>query len=54
MKNKDFMIFQTAVRKYVGIYEKSESGYVCFYPKISIKKSEKIVDQKCRKFFIMF
>ena len=25
-KNKKFMIFQTAVRKYVGIHEKSKSG----------------------------
>jgi hypothetical protein len=27
MKNNDFMIFQTAVRKYVDMHEKSESGY---------------------------
>ena len=27
MKNKDFMIFQTAVRKYVDMHEKSKSGF---------------------------
>ena len=27
MKNKDFMIFQTAVRKYVGFFEKSYSSH---------------------------
>jgi hypothetical protein len=52
MKNKDFMIFQTTVRKYVGIYEKSKSGhFFCFYQQISIEKSEKILDEKCVKFF---
>ena len=55
MKNKDFLIFQTAVRKYVGIYEKSKSGYfICFYERILIKKSVKILDEKCGKFYIMF
>jgi hypothetical protein len=38
MTNKSFMIFQTAARKYVGIYKKSQSGYFFwFYPQISIK-----------------
>ena len=40
MTNKSFMIFQTAVRKYVGIHEKSKSGYfVGFNPQI--KKNDK-------------
>ena len=42
------MIFQTAVKKYVGIHEKS--GYFFgFYPQISIIKTEKILDEKCGK-----
>jgi hypothetical protein len=50
-KNEKFMIFQAALRKYVGIYEQSESGYFfSFYPQISIKKSEKILDEKPGKF----
>jgi hypothetical protein len=43
--NKNFMIFQTRVRKYVGIHENSKGGYfVRFYQLISIKKSEKMLD----------
>jgi hypothetical protein len=60
MKNKNFMIFQTAVRKYVGIYimykgyVKSNSKYFFgFYPKISIK-NENILDEKFGKVSIMF
>jgi hypothetical protein len=35
------MIFQTAVRKYVGIHEKSLSGYFFgFYPQISVIKTK--------------
>jgi hypothetical protein len=54
MKNKNFMIFQTAVRKYVGINEKSLSGYLfVFYPQISVIKTTKKIGQKMRKIFIM-
>jgi hypothetical protein len=52
MTNKHFMIFQTAVRKYVDMHEKSRSGYFFrFYSQISKKKSKKILDEKCVKFF---
>jgi hypothetical protein len=43
-------IFRIAVRKYVAIYEKiNVTFFVCFYPQILMKKSEKILDEKCRK-----
>ena len=51
MKSKDFMIFQTVVRKYVGIYEKWL--FFCFYQKILIK-NKKNWDKNAKKFFIMF
>jgi hypothetical protein len=50
MKNKDLMNFQTALRKYVGNLKKVD---IFFYPKILIQKSEKILNEKCGKFFIM-
>jgi hypothetical protein len=50
MTNKHFMIFQTAVRKYVDMHEKSSSGYF-LYSQISEKQSEKILDVKCENFF---
>jgi hypothetical protein len=31
MTNKNFMTFQTAVKKYVGIYEKSLSGFLFLF-----------------------
>jgi hypothetical protein len=43
---ENFMIFQTAVRKYVGVYKKVE---VFFYPQISIKKIRKNFGRKMRK-----
>jgi hypothetical protein len=53
MKNKDFMIFETAVRKYVGIYKKSQKGYFfLFFFTDKIKKRQKF-GQKIRKIFIM-
>jgi hypothetical protein len=52
MTYKHFMIFQTAVRKYVDMHEKNKSGCsICFYLQISKTKSEKILDEKCVKFF---
>jgi hypothetical protein len=47
MKNKDFMIFPTAVRKYVDMHEKSESGY--FFDFIC-KKEEKILNNNAENF----
>ena len=53
MTNKNFMIFQTAVRKYLGIHGKSLSGYfVLFYSQIS-KKIGKNFGQKMRKILLM-
>jgi hypothetical protein len=50
MKNKDFMIFQRAVRKYVSIYEKSVSGYFFVLThRFENKKQRKILDEKCGK-----
>jgi hypothetical protein len=51
MKNKDFMIFQTAVRKYVDMHEKSKSGY--FFLFTNLKKIRKNFGKKMRKIFIM-
>jgi hypothetical protein len=50
MTNKHFMIFQTAVRKYLDMHEKSLSGYFLFLF-TDYKKKEKILDEKCVKFF---
>ena len=51
MENKNFMIFQTAVKKYVGIDKESKSDYFFgFNSQISIIKTEKILDKKCGKF----
>jgi hypothetical protein len=33
---------------------KKVKAAIFFYPQISIKKSEKILDEKCEKIFIMF
>jgi hypothetical protein len=47
MKNKNFMIFQTAVRKYEGIYEKKLKWlFFWFLPTEFNKKIRKILDQK--------
>jgi hypothetical protein len=56
MKNKNFTIFQTPVRKYVGIYicmKKVKVFFFGFYPQILLKKTEHILDVKCVKFLIM-
>jgi hypothetical protein len=50
MKNKNFMISKTVVKKYVGIYEKSLSGVFGFYQQISGIKTKLILDKKCGKF----
>jgi hypothetical protein len=53
MKNKNFMIFQTAVRKYVGIYEKKLKWlFFCFYSQNSMK-IRKNFGRKMRKNFLM-
>jgi hypothetical protein len=55
MKNKKILIFQTVVRKYVGIHDLSKSGYFFrFYPQISVKKTKKNLDKKCGKFSYCF
>ena len=52
MTNKDFMIFQTAVKKYVDMHEKS--SYFCF---VFIHRFKKIIrknfGRKMRKIFLM-
>jgi hypothetical protein len=51
MTNKNFMIFQTSVRKYEDIHEKSESGYfVRSYPQILIKNQKKIWTKNVNNF----
>jgi hypothetical protein len=51
LKNENFMIFKTAVRKYVGIHEKSKIVlFLNLYPQISVIKTEKILEKKCGKF----
>jgi hypothetical protein len=50
MTNKNFMIFQTAVRKYVDIHERSESGNF-FYPQISVKNQKQFWTKNARNFF---
>ena len=51
MTSKNFMIFQKAVSKYEGIYEKSKSSYFsCFYPQILMEKFEKFW-RKMQKMF---
>jgi hypothetical protein len=53
MTNKNIMIFQTALRKYVDKHEKSKNCYFfCFYSQISKKESLKL-RQKMRKNFIL-
>jgi hypothetical protein len=49
MKNKDFMIFHTAVRKYVDMHEKNSRGFFFDF----IHKFRKNFGQKMRKIFIM-
>ena len=52
MTNLHFMIFQTAVTRYVDMHEKSKSSYsIRFYSQISKTKLEKISDDKCVTFF---
>ena len=45
MKNKDFMIFQTAVRKYSDMHEKSQSGYFFYF----IHRFQKKIIKKIRR-----
>jgi hypothetical protein len=46
--NTNFMIFQTAVRKYEDMHEKNLKWP--FFSQISKTESEKIFDEKCVKF----
>jgi hypothetical protein len=55
MTNKNFMIFQTAVRKYAGIHEKQLKWLFCsFLPTDFNKKIRKNFGRKMRKIFLMF
>jgi hypothetical protein len=51
MKNKDFMIFQTAVRKYVRVFKKGEVAIFVFCHRFKYK-NWKNFGQKIRKIFI--
>jgi hypothetical protein len=48
------MIFQTAVRIYVGSHEKSQGGFFLFIPTNLNEQNRKNFGQKMRKIFIMF
>jgi hypothetical protein len=49
MKNEDFMIYQTTVRKYVGIYEKV-TFIIVFPRRFYLKKGKKNWTKNDEKF----
>ena len=54
MKNKDFRIFQTAVRKYVGVFEKKLKWLFFLLLFTDLQKTiRKNFGQKLRKIFII-
>jgi hypothetical protein len=53
MKNKNFISFQTAVRKYVGIHEKVKVFFNCFLPIDFSYQNRKNFRQNMRIIFIM-
>jgi hypothetical protein len=51
MKNENFVILQTAVRKYVEIHDKSNIGFFSgFYPQISVIETKKIWTKNAENF----